>query len=371
MNQWRLGHRPALDGLRGLAILAVLLAHFDNPTGNMFSGAGAVGVTVFFTLSGFLITALLLGERASTGRVSLSAFYRRRAFRLLPALYATLFVVLLIQGAGHPMGVHPELALSVLLSVSNWWSIQHAFNNSLSHTWSLGIEEQFYLLWPALTLLGLRWGRRGVGIIASAGLVVSAVAIMLPGAHVENGSVERASSLLAGCLLATWATGQQERSSRPWVAGVALACLVPLFFTFQAVPSRVYPLLVPVVTVVVLWAVSFGEGPAWLSGRVLRWFGRRSYGIYLWHYPVIFAIPASQPWQLVQGFRLVVALVVAELSWQLIEAPCQRFARRRRDARATMVLLDAGQGEVVGDLRASENGGVERHLVDHTAEKLI
>lgn len=337
MNQWQLGHRPALDGLRGLAIVFVLLAHFDNPQVNPMSGAGQAGVTVFFTLSGFLITALLLGERTKTGRVSLLRFYRRRALRLLPALYAVVIAVLLIQAYWRPLAISPELLGSVLLSVSNWWAIANDnFGTGLAHTWSLGIEEQFYLVWPALVLLGMRWGRRGVGTIAVAGLVASLVAVLLPGGDVLHSSLERSSSLLAGCLLAVWATGQKERATgHPVIAAVAVGAMVPLFFTFGHVPDATYVLVIPALTVVALWAIAFGPGPRWLSGPVLGWFGRRSYGIYLWHYPImmISTLPAQDDWALDQARALAVSLIIAELSWRLIEMPFLRMRERRsRDA---------------------------------------
>ena len=331
MNGWQLGHRPALDGLRGLAILFVLLAHFDHLTRSQLSGAGQVGVTVFFTLSGFLITSLLLGERAKTGRVSMTRFYRRRALRLLPALYATVFVALVLQAYVRPMNVTPDLMVAVLLSVSNFWAIDHSFNTALGHTWSLGIEEQFYLVWPALVLLGLRWGRRGVATIATAGLVASLVAVALPGGDVLHGSLERASSLLAGCLLAVWAAGRRDRDrSYPMVAAVAVVAMIPLFWAYGQVPDATYVVVVPALTVVVLWAISFGPGVVWLSGPVLGWFGRRSYGIYLWHYLVLWAMPPIGPtWWVEQGIRCAVALAVAELSWRLIETPFLRMRERR------------------------------------------
>lgn len=330
---WQLGKRPALDGLRGVAILLVLVAHFSNPYSDLLDGAGAVGVSLFFTLSGFLITALLLEEHARTGRVSLRSFYRRRALRLMPALLTMVLVTLLAQALGRLMYVSGGMTLSALFSVSNLWAAGHGgFHNALGHTWSLGIEEQFYLAWPTLMLLSLRWGRRGVAWVGSVGMVVSVASIFMPGGDPWHGSVERGASLLAGCLLALWATGSHDRASRPWVAAAALAAMAPLVFHVSSTPGAVYALAVPALTVLAILGAGFGEGVAWLSVPVVRWFGRRSYGIYIWNYPALYALPLNQlpgSWVEQQATRLTATLLVAEASWWLIERPFMR--RRSRD----------------------------------------
>jgi peptidoglycan/LPS O-acetylase OafA/YrhL len=329
-ERWRLGHRPALDGLRGLAIVLVLCAHFDNPVTNPISGLGVTGVTVFFTLSGFLITSLLLDERGRTGRVSLTAFYRRRAFRLLPAVVAVLLFVLAVQATGRSLGVDRGMAVAVLLYASNWWQLAHPGLNGLSNTWSLSIEEQFYLLWPALFLFGARWGRRGIARVALAAMLVSVVALATPGGSTTWGSLERASNLLAGCLLALWMSGRREGRSRPLLAAAALLVLAPQAWLRTALPDTLWALTVPAATVVILWAVAQGDGARWLAGPVLRWFGRRSYGIYLWHYPILAAVVIPDvPWYVQNGLVLVLSLAVAEASWRLLEQPMARFGRNQ------------------------------------------
>jgi peptidoglycan/LPS O-acetylase OafA/YrhL len=329
---WRLGHRPALDGLRGVAIVLVLCAHFDNPVTNPISGVGVTGVTVFFTLSGFLITALLLEEHARTGRIRLAAFYRRRVFRLMPALLAVVVFVLAVQATGTSLGVSKGMVTAVLFYASNWWQLAHVSGlNGLSNTWSLSIEEQFYLVWPAALLFGARWGRRGVTRVALAGMAVSVVALIMPGGSLTWGSLERASNLLAGCLLAVWLSGRREGRSRPWVAALALCTLAPQAMLKAALPDPLWALMVPASTVVVLWAVAQGDGVRWLSGPVLRWFGRRSYGIYLWHYPMLYAIPMwpGVPWYVRSGCVLTISLLTAEVSWRCIERPMARLGRRQ------------------------------------------
>jgi peptidoglycan/LPS O-acetylase OafA/YrhL len=332
---WRLGQRPALTGLRGLAILFVLAAHFDNPATNPLTGSGSVGVTLFFTLSGFLITSLLLEESGRSGRVSLRGFYRRRVARLLPASLAVLAFVALVQATWRPLGVQRAMFPAILLNVSNLWQLHtHAPLSGLAQTWSLAIEEQFYLVWPALVILGLRWGRRGVAWIGGGAMAVSIAAVLTSsGMQQQWGSVERASSLLAGCLLAVWMTSRPEpRGSRLAVVG-GLAALVPLMFVHEAVSPLLYLLGVPALGVVILWGASGAAPMPWLSIRPLRWFGQRSYGIYLWHYPLLWAIPVSGDYWARTVVVLGLSLGAAELSWRVVEQPVQRLLRRSGDAR--------------------------------------
>lgn len=338
MERWRLGHRPALDGLRGVAIVLVLLAHFDNPTANPFTGAGATGVSVFFTLSGFLITSLLLEEREKTGRISLRGFYLRRAARLMPALWAMVAVVVVLQLTIQPMGASTGLVVAVLASVSNIWQNSHEFGHALGHTWSLSIEEQFYLIWPAALIFAAHKGRRAIVAVAVAGIGCSLVALAIPGGSDDRGSIEQAGALMAGCLLAVLMSGRPEPVRRTyWPTLAALAGLAPLIWMHDVLPLWVYTVTPPVLTTVALWNLASGRGPRWLSGPVLRWFGKRSYGIYLWHYPIVYFVAggggAAIAWQPLQVVRIVLALAVAELSWRLIEQPAQRWMRRSRNAR--------------------------------------
>jgi peptidoglycan/LPS O-acetylase OafA/YrhL len=280
-----LGHRPALDGLRGVAILLVLVGHFA-PEGSATRELAPVGVTLFFALSGFLITASLLEEDRTKGAVSLSAFYVRRARRLLPALLVMVPIVGIFQAAA---GVAP-------LSVTGW-ALTYLGNVPLSHgadfglllhTWSLAIEEQFYLVWPVMFVLVRRW-RTGplLTLLISAAVVdvlwrASLVMGGASAARVYYGSDMWCSALLVGCALA-----------------VAL---------HRGIQLRVRSATVARV----------------LTHPWLRYLGLRSYGLYLWHYPLVAGVwlvtDSAAPRLLAVGL----AFGLAEASWRYVEQPFMR-----------------------------------------------
>lgn len=331
-----------------MAILLVLLAHTTT-----LDGAGSVGVTLFFVLSGFLITSLLLEERERSGRTSLAGFYRRRFFRLGPALIVMLVGAALIQAYIQQLGITPGMLLTALGSVSNWWIVAgHSPLNGIGHTWSLGIEEQFYLLWPLVLVACSRWGRRGVAVAASVGIVVSTVCIVVPGGPDPYfGTVERFGALLLGCLLAVAMGAGAEGPSRPGVVTIALVALVPLFWLREDLSATVYLMVVPALSAAAIWGAAQGATVRWFSVPVLRWFGKRSYGIYLWHYPIVFAVSPHLGDGWLRGV-VVVALScgVAETSWRLVELPLQRWSKPRAsgDARVATqelerhIVLDRG-----------------------------
>ncbi len=227
-----LARLPGLDGLRGVAVLAVIGYHLN--LGN-FLPAGFLGVDIFFTVSGFIITALLLQEHAQTGRIDFSAFYLRRARRLFPAALVMLLLLVpltpLLQPAALPR-LREDLP-AAFLYLSNWWQIvaQQSYFEAieqprlLQHLWSLAVEEQYYLLWPlaALWLLN-RLGRTGLG-VAAAWIALTSTGWMawLYLTQIEGGDPSRVylgtdthlMGLLAGSALAAWWNPWKIRMASP------------------------------------------------------------------------------------------------------------------------------------------------------------
>jgi peptidoglycan/LPS O-acetylase OafA/YrhL len=360
-----LGRRPGLDGVRAIAIAAVFAFHFRVA----HSFGGYLGVDVFFVLSGFLITALLVQERTRKGGISLRAFYLRRARRLFPALYILLITVT-VYAAVRPHQVENQTVrrdvLGSLFYVTNWINASVGFQpvRMLSHTWSLAIEEQFYLLWPAIVvvLLWRRAPRWAVVSVAIGGVVLSAVDRAILVHH--YGNVPRvaqgldtrgAGGLLLGCtlgLLVAWRLipAAAERFAAPG-AVVGLALLIFAFVGPRYADARTTAVyydglpLVALGTALLIFGVLFA--PSGIVTRVLSlppmvWIGRVSYGLYLWHVPVshIFrpsGISVGLEGNALRLFWLAVTLLVVTASFYLVEQPIlhgQWPGRRRPQAPA-------------------------------------
>jgi peptidoglycan/LPS O-acetylase OafA/YrhL len=359
-KRWELGHRPALDGLRGLAILLVLVAHFGAPAKVCPGCSGNAGVTVFFTLSGFLITALLLEELAGTGAVSLRRFYVRRARRLGPALIACLLLALVLELTTMGRVSDGDLFVGALTYTSNLLMIDGHWGHPafIGQMWSLAVEEQFYLVWPVIFLGLSRLPRRTamilLGYAAMAGVVLRHFLYWHAASGMDRnwfGPDARSDALLIGCLLAFYLHGRPTRTvGRVWVAAGALlvASLLPWSINFDPERNSVLaPLLAALAGAMLVYgAVNRPTGKV-LGAPVLRYVGARSYGLYLYHYPILAALhqigrtPTPVTW-LVAGSA---SFAVAELSWRYVESP---FLSARRVVRG-----NAGGGEggaVVGDL---------------------
>ena len=321
-----LGRVPALDGVRGFAIALVLGYHV------LWLPGGLFGVDLFFALSGFLITTLLLEERERTGSVDLRAFYLRRAHRLLPAVLALLLVVSTFFVVSHDWA-RLGFAVAVLFYIGNLVEIVvHAFPRAgLSQMWSLGQEEQFYVIWPAL-LFWLLHSRKVWSI--GRGLLVGAVAVAAwrtacwfafgGAAHTFLSPDTRSDALLLGCALAAaraaghW-PGRLIRLSAP----LALAGLVAAAWWTKTNGEVIAVFPVVAVCCVLLVGASLEGGPVarLLAVAPLRWLGLISYSIYVWHVAVFDVVSGSQV------LKLGIAVILGAASYRWIEKP---FRLRRK-----------------------------------------
>ena len=340
---------PGLDGLRGLAILLVFAFHLPL---NVFR-SGSFGVIVFFVLSGFLITTILLKENERWNRPQLRWFYGRRAVRLLPALLLVVagYLILQITVFGEPERWW-EHSWPALFYVSNYVLEGGGDLRHLTHTWSLAIEEHFYLIWP-LALIAIPARRR----LASAWSIAIALAAWRLGLLVFGGDVRRiyyltdtnAFAPLLGCALAISYQQGRLRAIGRNALGLSIAALIVFsMLPWESADRRLLYLAVPValVTVVAIWAAL--KSPAvWLENRLLRWFGTISYGLYLWH-----AILIPLPWQGLPVAPLIpaviVPIVIASVSFYFVEAPLlakwRRYELRKRQPIQPSVTTSNQQG---------------------------
>ncbi len=372
---------PALDGVRALAVVAVLAFHGGMP----WARGGFLGVDAFFVLSGFLITSLLVAEWQQTGRLALGAFWGRRARRLLPALLLVIGVLAVAAPMLFPaaeIGLLRGDGLAALFYVANWRMImrggdyfaQTAAPSPLEHTWSLAVEEQFYLVWPLLLALLLARtaaaaNRRAalrrvlvccvVGALASAVLLAMAYDAMDPG-RAYYGTDTRGASLLIGAGLAVvlarhrprdagWVPSPAVRRALGVLAAGAVLVLAWAWTHADGGDSWLYrgglAGLAVAVAVVLAHVTLMPRGwPARLLALTpLVLLGRISYGVYLWHWPVFIAVSAGRTGT--QGaelfvLRCLITLTLATLCYVLVERPVRNHVvgSRRRDPRRRVVL---------------------------------
>ena len=349
-------YRPGLDGLRALAVAAVILYHGQVS----WAKGGFLGVDVFFVLSGYLITSLLLTERETTGRIGLANFWTRRVRRLLPALFLLLAAVALyavVWAQPTELGTIRGDGLASLLYVSNWRFIAtgasyfQAFQapSPLTHTWSLAIEEQWYLFWPLAMLAMMRVFRGSTKLVAAAiiGLALVSAALMAvmfhPGgdpSRVYYGTDTRAQALLVGAALAALTAGVRpiidlDRRRRPWILQVAgvtgAAVLAVMLVRIDSGGTFLYRggFLLAAISAVFFVGAAAVDGPvsSVLSIKPLCAIGMISYGLYLWHWPIDVVLDEARTG--LSGFalfavRIAVTGAIATASYWLVERPIRR-----------------------------------------------
>jgi peptidoglycan/LPS O-acetylase OafA/YrhL len=346
------GYLPALDGLRAIAIAAVVATHagFSRLLG------AAQGVTVFFVISGFLITSLLVREHESTGRIGLIAFYRRRFARLMPAfVLAIVTTSVYLLATGHPWSGFwqgPVLSSFYVINVAGaLGALTPLAHTYFVHNWSLAVEEQFYLVWPILLVGWLRraWGR-GALMAVCAGVIIASHVIRLslvqsPDAGFErlNYATEtRIDAIMIGSLLALVIGGVRAFCVRRSALLVGAATAVLALVLVQGAVVRLDPggyLMVSgasAIVVATLVAAPTCRAARALSIRPLRWLGRLSYTVYLWnvlllqvYLSVRHEYPSESPWGLAW---LAATLLAAQLSYSCIEVPLRQRLRGRHRA---------------------------------------
>jgi peptidoglycan/LPS O-acetylase OafA/YrhL len=378
------GYQPALDGIRAFAVGAVLFYH----SGQSWAVGGYLGVDTFFVLSGFLITTLLVTEWSRRGGIDLKGFWVRRAKRLLPALFLVMVGIVVyagvFAGAGELDNIRKD-SLATLGYGANWrfiFSGQSYFDqfsqpSPLRHMWSLAIEEQFYLVWPLIVYFVLWWRRSLRALLVACGLMIAASATLMavlyvPGkdpSRVYYGTDTRAQSLLVGAVVGILLF--RHGPVRSWFArtAVRLGAIVGAGYTlwlFWRMSERTdalyqggFLLAALAVSAVIVSVVQPDPGHLGraLSVAPLRWVGRISYGLYLWHWPVFLTLTHARTG--LDGVtlllvRIATSFALAILSYYALEQPIRRGTFRL--PKAPIVAL-AGAAALVAAVFATTTGG--------------
>jgi peptidoglycan/LPS O-acetylase OafA/YrhL len=350
---------PAIDGLRAIAVVAVILYHL----GFDWIPGGFLGVDLFFVISGYVITRLLLDSIEISGGLNLGAFYLARLRRLLPALVFMVITTAITVGIWAPDTIKRFLVDTpfALTGTMNWWLVGRELDYFetigrpplLQHTWSLAVEAQFYLIWPLILLLILKWfGKKRVAIASLFFAAISGITLLLVSlsldasnatsvSHIYFGTDTHSIGLFLGAALAVSWVPQNfkevvSRKAQDFIDGIGVIGFIGILGTFLLIDAdnpNLYKIAFPlaglfgaaIVTSIVHPASRFAPI---LQNRVLLWIGERSYAIYLWHW-IIFQVTrpdidlAGQDWALL-ALRILIVLALADISLRYIELPVRR-----------------------------------------------
>jgi peptidoglycan/LPS O-acetylase OafA/YrhL len=389
----RLGHRPALDGIRGIAIVAVLLYHVGQTiwpgAGDWLAPGGFAGVDLFFVLSGFLITTLLLEEAQRRGRIDLLGFLRRRAVRLVPALAVALGVLFVAALFGYGQNTPREIMSRGLwaLAFQQNGDIPDRLIAELGHTWSLAIEGQFYVLWSVIATLVVavtRGGRQARGVLLAVAIgLVGAIAVSRAVRYGDGTGINPYSLYLAtnarldGAMIGSiagiaYTSGWLDRLAQRWAVAMTVAGLAVLGWCAEQIGPFERFLYRGGFTLYGLLGAAAVLGAACLTGgRVLRTLssrplvhlGKISYSLFLWHIPVFVTLQRNAghwPTLVRVGVGVTLAFVLAWLSFTLVERPVLRRSQRLRAERAAAregrAALAGGAGGIEGGIGTDDAG---------------
>jgi len=344
-----------LDGIRGIAILSVLLFHYGMP----YLSGGFYGVDIFFVLSGFLITSILLKEVSESGTISFKDFYVKRILRLFPALcfMLLLYGLMAFFFAINPQRHYIDMAI-VFFYLSNW---SRAFNfkhpAEMGHTWSLSIEEQFYLIWPAILCATFR--RLGIKGLFAVTLLLAAFSaldrvLLLPFTdwhRLYNGFDTRMDTILYGCLLGILLFWKKEnwvpvvvRKLAPFIgwSGIILYLFIGEVYSLHTYWYGI--LLVAIFSGCLIFSAVASGSPktkAVLSSPLLVWLGKRSYGLYLWHYTINSILKIDKHGFATTLLAILLALAATEFSYRFVEHPFMTLKGRLVKDRKKNIPTDA------------------------------
>jgi len=356
--RFELGYKRSLDGVRAFAVLVVMARHGDL----RFFGGGQVGVDVFFVLSGFLITTLLIEEWNRTSRISLRNFYIRRALRLLPALLGVLIfseVFALLQLHGSYFLLVQKAILGALFYCANWMRVFDIKSmGPIPHMWSLSLEEQFYFLWPPILLCLLPRFRK-THILTLLLLIITVVAVHRSvlwtgeGSYerIYNGTDSRIDELLCGCMAALLMSVEWFRNRV--FTKIRYACLpsaillvgfLPRPMSHRAMSMYGWVIVEFAVAILLCWIVSREAGliPKALSLQPVVWIGQISYGLYLWHVPIFSKIGGLNLPNAVKTIMMwTLSFAAAEFSHRFIEKPFLNLKSRMRPSTPLLISRPA------------------------------